>query len=117
MFVKQKQVTITTNSDGDATGYVSAMNGRILSIVYQKDDYASGIDIVVTNDNTGEAILTKANMNASVGFVPGHPVNAVADGSAITNAWSHLLLVDERVKIVVDEGGDAKSGTFFVNVG
>ena len=71
----------------------------------------------MTNENTGEAILTKAAMNAAESFVPGHPVNAVADAAAVTNAWAPLVLADERIKIVVANGGDTKSGTFIANVG
>lgn len=117
MYVKQKRVTMTTNDSGAVTGYINAMNGRILSIIYQKTDYDDGVGIVVTNDNTGEPILTKAAMNATDSFVPGHEVNAVADATAVTNAWAYLVVADEKIKIVVAAGGDTKSGTFIVNVG
>ena len=124
--VKSYAVAITTTSGGAATGYTPVVSGLIRSIAYVPDGtnpLDTGADIVVTGNTSGMAILTKANIGTSA--VQWHPragTAAVADGSALLYAAAGQAVCDlipvgnEAVKIVVAQGGNALSGTFYVFV-
>ena len=122
MFIQRQTVSITTDGSGDGTGYTERpVNGRISSIQYVKTDYADGVDITVTGETTGIGILIVSSMNASAVYAPRQPVHYSSTGAAITYdgtypAFDYVCLDGERVKIVVAQGGDTKSGTFYVTV-
>jgi len=123
-FIQRLPVTITTASDGTGTGYVTPdAGGHVLAIRYVKGDYANGVDFVVTDDTTGQAILTATDVNASASFYPRAQVHDVADGSVMTldgtrkSAAPVPVGAGTRIKIAVAQGGDTKSGTFHVLIG
>lgn len=121
MFIQRHEVTITTDASGDATGYTSALTGRIHAIRYVKTDYDNGVDFTITLEKTGEAILTGTNINASESFYPRVPVDDEAGADALfaaggTKLRDKVAAANDRVKIVVAQGGNTKSGTFHVIV-
>jgi len=121
MHAKQYTVALTTDADGDATGYTPAVNGRILQIRYVKDDYAAGVDFTLTLETSGVTVWSQENVNASATVCPRQAVHGT-DGVAgeYANGYPReepVVSADERVKIVVANGGDTKSGTFYVTVG
>lgn len=122
-YIQRHVVTIETNSDGDATGYVPAsgvLTGKICSIRYVKDDYDSGVDFVITSEQTGETIWSQQNVNANATVAPRQATHSTAgvaatyDGVGSKAVNAPICLSEDRVKIVIDEGGDTKSGTFHV---
>lgn len=121
MQVERHIVTLTTAADGSATGYTPNVTGRILGIRYVKTDFANGIDFTVTLDATGEAIMVGTDVNASASFYPRVGVTdaagaaATLDGTRLARDCVHA--VNDRVKIVVAQGGDTKTGAFHVIVG
>jgi hypothetical protein len=122
MFAERTSVIIEVNADGAGTGYLPVASGRVMSLHYTKDDYADGVDVVVTAEATGEAILSKDNVNASAHFYPragvqdilGAPALFAAAGQAIVEP---VFLANDRIKIVVSSGGVSKSGTFTAVIG
>ena len=127
-YARRVSVTIETDSDGDAIGYLPSptdlakgdpyLTGKIITMIYTKDDYAAGVDFAITVESTGEPIWTQANQNASVVKAP-RQANHATDGSASLYQTgsgppveSYIVLAHERIKIGVDEGGDVLSGTF-----
>ncbi len=121
MFIQRHEVTITTDASGDGTGYTSALTGRIHAIRYVKTDYDNGVDFTITLEKTGEAILTGTNINATDSFYPRVPVDDEAGADALfaaggTKLRDKVAAANDRVKIVVAQGGNAKSGTFHVIV-
>ena len=64
-YAERHSVTLVTNSDGDVTGYTRVVSGRISVVIYDKDDYADGVDFVVTSDDTGQAIWSETDVNSS----------------------------------------------------
>ena len=119
-------VTITVDASGDGVGYISSAlgvnNGFIRAIQYVKDDYADGIDIVISGVTSGIAILTVANMNASAFYYPMAKASKIADGTDAEYAAGFdvrtlIPIVNEQIKIVVSAGGVSKSGTFNVWLG
>jgi len=76
---------------------------------------ATGADLTITGETTAVPILVKANAGTStVWFYPVAELNLNTDGSAVTYAFMYINLVDERVKVVVAQGGDTKTGTITV---
>lgn len=118
-------VTLTTNSGGAATGYLptlGAVSGKVHSLTYTKVDFANGVDFTITSERTGETIWTQADVNASVTKAPRLPVHGT-DGAAALYASGGVAVLDkivltaDRIKIVIAQGGDTKSGTFSVTMG
>ena len=122
MYAQRHAVTITTDDQGDGTGFTPVVTGRVISIRYVKDDYAAGVDFDVTAEATGETIWDQDDVNASATVAPRQATHSTAgvaslyaeNGEAVND---HIVLAQDRVKIVVSNGGDTKSGTFHVIVG
>jgi hypothetical protein len=122
MYAERKSVTIIVDADGNGTGYIPVMQGRVMSLHYTKTDYADGVDVVVTAEATGEAVLSKDNVNASAHFYPraavhdvlGAPALFAAAGQAIVEP---VFLANDRIKIIVSSGGVSTSGTFTAVIG
>lgn len=121
-YCKRYTVTATTDGSGDATVYTPTVNGRILNVIYTKTDYADGVDFTITLEDTGIGLWTESNVNASATRSPhqlthsqvGAELDYAAGGSKVeTDIWA----ADERVKIVVANGGATKVGVFDVIVG
>lgn len=116
-------VTIETDSSGDAIGFTPVVTGKVIAIRYVKDDYAADVDFAITSARTGQTIWTEADVNSSKTVAPRQPTHDTAGAAAFYNDESdesvndHIYLADDRVKIVVDDGGDTKSGTFHVTIG
>ena len=121
----QKHTVRVTTAVATGTGYIGPVTGRLLSIRYTKTDYAAGVDFAITNETTGEAIWTGTNVNATVLVRPRASVHNFAGavmyystGATISSEISEcFVLVNERIKIVVTEGGDGKVGDFTVVTG
>jgi len=119
--VTREVVSITTNADGDGTGYTSPVSGIVRAIRYVKVDYANGVDVTITSHVSGQAILAWTDVNASETSYPKAPANSLADVALVFAAGGEPVPADipvasEPIKIVVAQGGDTKSGTFHVYV-
>ena len=121
MFPVRHEVTITTDAAGDATGYTAVAHGHILSVRYAKADYTDGVDFTITLEKTGEQVWTEANVNASKIVYPRVAVHDTVGVAATLNGTQamrdYLHAEFDRVKIVIAQGGNAKSGTFHVTTG
>ena len=122
-FAVKKTVSITTDASGDATAYTSEpVNGRILGIIYTKDDFAAGVDFTITTEDTLQNLWVESDVNASKTVAPRQPTHDTAGVASLfagagEPVEDHIWAVDERVKIVVAQGGDTKGGTFVIIVG
>jgi hypothetical protein len=122
MHVERHVVSLTTDGDGNATGYTPVVTGRILAIHYVKTDFADGVDFVVTAEATGELIWDEDDVNASATRAPRQATHSTlgvaslyaADGTAVND---YVAVAHDRIKIVVASGGDTKSGAFHVVIG
>ena len=121
MHVEAYSKTITTDAGGDATDYIGPVTGRILAIHYAKDDFAAGVDFAITAKDTGDGLWTEADVNAAKSVYPRAQVHDLVgavrtlDG---TRAMAEPVAVaNQQVKVVIAQGGNAKSGTFTVIVG
>jgi hypothetical protein len=105
--------TITTDGSGDATVYLgSIIRGWIESIKYLPGTIATGADLTITVDSAGTPVLTKANAGTSnLFFYPRALGSKVADGSDGSEPTELIPVFEDRVKVVVAQGGDTKAGS------
>lgn len=118
-YVQRHVVELTTDASGDATGYTPQITGRVSAIHYVKTDFADTVDFTITSEATGQSLWTQINQTASVVKAPRQPTH---DGAGVASLYAgsgepvedRICLANDRVKIVVANGGDTKTGTFHV---
>lgn len=119
MTIRRFEVTVTTASDGTATAYTPYLSGKLISIQYVKTDYADGVDFTITAEANGQAIWAESDVNAAKTCFPRAATHTVA-GVAALYASGGVAVLDkialgrDRVKIVLAQGGNAKTGKFVV---
>ena len=119
-------VPVTTDASGDATAYSEEVTGRVLQMRYVPDGTSpldTGADIVVTGDVSGAEILTQADIGTSAfTAAPRQATHNAVDGTAANYAATfpvndYVWVAQERIKVVVANGGNTLSGTFVFYVG
>lgn len=121
MTIRRFVVPIVTDSDGDAEAYSPVISGKLVSFRYVKTDFADGVDFVVTSETAGETLWSEEDVNASATRRPRAPTHSTAGAAALYAAEGEavndaIALGSDRVKIVVSDGGDTKSGAFHIIV-
>jgi len=122
--ITRHTVVIPTNASGDGTGYTPVVSGFVHAIRYDKDSYENGVDVAITANTSGLAILAWTNLNASDVSFPRAATNSTADAAALYAAAGEPVLcpipvADEAIKIVVSSataGSTPRSGTFHVDI-
>lgn len=122
MQVERYSVALVTDASGDCTAYSPNVTGRILTLRYVKSTFDDGIDFTVTAEATGEAIWAESNVNASATRAPRQGTYTTAGVASLYAAGGlavndHIYLANDRVKVVVAQGGNVKAGTLIVIVG
>ena len=108
---KYHSVSLTTTGSGAGSAYSATVDGRIIAIKYD-GSMASGADITITTEDTGLAVITKANAGtAAVTYYPRNAMNKVADGAAVA-FYTPVHACMERLKVSVVQGGNAQTGAF-----
>ena len=111
------KVDIVPDASGNATVYLAHSinrkpNGFLVLLKYTPGTLDTGADLTITGEDSGIPILTKANAGTSnVFFYPRALVNQVADGAAGASGTEYIPIRDERIKIVVAQGGNVGSGS------
>lgn len=119
--MRRVSVEITTAADGSATAYSPRISGAIHSIQYEKKDFADGVDFTLTAERSGEQLWAETNVNAATVRYPRTATHTTAGAAALYAASGTAVLdkpgiANDRVKIVVAQGGNAKSGTIHILV-
>lgn len=119
MTIRRFVVPVTVDASGDATEYSPVLSGKLVSIRYVKDDFADGVDFTITAEDTGETLWAEEDVNASATRHPRAATHSTAGAAALyasggTAVNDKISLGDDRVKIVVADGGNATSGTFHI---
>jgi hypothetical protein len=122
MYAEKHIMNITTDATGAAVGYSKDVTGQIVNVIYGKTDFADGVDFAVTLERTGQAVWSQSNVNASAIVAPRQPAHDqlgaallyAAAGEAVTVP---IVAVEDRLKVVVAQGGDTKSGKFTLIMG
>ena len=118
-YVKRHTVAVTTDALGDAEVFTEELTGRLVSISYVKDDYAAGVDFEITTETSEIDVWKENDVDATKTVYPRHATHTtagVANDTAGDVLLGEIYLAQERIKLVVDDGGDKKSGTFYVVV-
>ncbi|RYE71000.1 MAG: hypothetical protein EOP19_32520 [Hyphomicrobiales bacterium] len=118
------EVTVTTAADGSATAYAPSAGkcrGLLEAIQYEKVDFADGVDFTITDEVTGESLWTDTNVNASEIV---RPRAAVADQAGAARLYAaggtavaEKIAIVSRIKLVIAQGGNVKSGKFRLHIG
>jgi len=125
MFAERKSVTLTTDAAGAATGYIDVPHGRVMSIAYIKDGsvpFADTVDFTATVESTGAPIWSQSNVTASQVRYPRAAVHDVLGAAALYADAGEaivepIMMANDRIKIVIAEGGDTKQGVVSVIIG
>lgn len=119
MTIRRFVVSVATDASGDAEVYSPVIRGKLVSIRYVKTDFADGVDFVLTGETSGQTIWSEEAVNASATRYPRAPTHSTAGVAALYASGGEavndmIALADERIKIVVADGGDTKTGTLHI---
>lgn len=117
--MRRVRIPITTAADGSATVYSARISGKVHSVHYVKTDFANGVDFAVTAEATGENIWTESDVNASAVRYPRAATHSQAGVAALyaaggTAVQDKVGMANDRIKVVIAQGGNAKSGALIV---
>ena len=108
---------IVTDGNGDATVYIApsinaGLNGFLVALKYTPGTLDTGADLTITGENSGIPIMTKSNAGTStVFYYPRALINQVADGAAGSSGLERIPIKNDRIKVVVAQGGNAGAGS------
>lgn len=118
-YAQRVAVTVTTAADGSATAYSGVLTGKLSQIRYVKTDFADNSTFAITAEATGETLWGESNVNASATRAPRQATHSTAGAAALYAAGGaavndKIALANDRVKIVITNGGDTKTGVFHI---
>ncbi len=118
-FAQRLVVPATTDSGGDATVYTPVVTGRINAIIYTKTDFDNGVDFTVTTEDSLQNLWVELNVDASATVVPRQPTHSTVGVASLYAAGGEpveapIYAANERIKLVVANGGNVKTGSFQV---
>lgn len=108
---------ILCDASGDATVYLTPginrpCNGFLVCLKYTPGTIATGADLVITGETSGIPIMSKSDAGTSaVFYYPRALLNEVADGAEGSGGSEFIPIKEERIKVVVAQGGNAGSGS------
>lgn len=117
----RESVTLTTDASGNCTAYSTVRDGRILGVYFSVGTLATTADVIMTCEATAEAIVTITDLAASATYYPRVQVHdetgtgATLDGTR--KMREPVTVCQDRVKFVVAQGGNAKTGTATLIIG
>lgn len=122
--MRRIKIDVTTAADGTAMAYSPKVSGKVHSIHYLKDGttaFSNGVGFTITAEATGENIWTESAVNASAVRYPRAATHSQAGAAALyaasgTGVLDKIGLANDRAKIAIASGGNAKKGQFFILV-
>lgn len=123
MHVQRHTVTVTTDAAGAATAYTSGLvNGRIFSIKYTKSTFDNGVDFTITTEDTAQNLWVESDVNATATRAPRQPTHDSVGAASLYASGGepvegYICAASERIKIVIAQGGNTKTGTFDILAG
>jgi hypothetical protein len=114
-YAERHVVALTTNASGAVTAFTPPVTGRIAAVIYTKGNFDNGADLTITVESTTQSLWTDTDVNASETVYP-LAVGNLGTGAASTLTEVPIFVANDRVKVVVAQGGNAKTGTITVIV-
>lgn len=115
------RLNMTTDQDGNGTEYTGVLTGCISHIVYTKVDFDDGVDFLATVESTGEVVWQESDVNASKTVAPRLATHLTSGGAALYAAGAAvndmITIAADRIKLVVSNGGNVKTGMFDIVMG
>lgn len=108
-------IPLTTDASGDCIAYSDSIKGVINTLRYIKNNFENGVDFTVTMEATGQSIWAESDVNASATRAP-RQVTHSPTGEASDNADAAMVIANDRIKVVVAQGGNVKSGALHVTL-
>lgn len=108
---------IVADASGNATVYLApglnnGLNGFLVCLKYTPGTLATGTDLTITGETSGIPILVKADAGTGIlFFYPRALSNAVAGGAAGSVGGEFIPIKNERIKVVVAQGGSGGAGS------
>lgn len=124
-FIKRLTVAVLTDADGAFTGYTEVAQGQVEQIRYvphATTPLDTGADATMTGEASEVGIFTKSNIGTSAfTLAPRQATHDTAGVAALFAAGGaavneKVVVGQERIKLVVAQGGNVKAGTFYVYV-
>jgi hypothetical protein len=115
--IESVKADIVTDASGNATVFLAhginrKPTGLLLAIKYTPGTLATGADLTITGESSGIPILVVTDAGiADRFFYPRALLNNVADASAGSGGTEIIPIRDERIKVVVAQGGNAGVGS------
>lgn len=111
--IVEVSANITTDAAGAAEVYLGTrLRGRVHAIKYTPGTLDTGADLTITGETTGVPILVQSNAGTSVLWkYPRVLANKNTDGAAATDAFADIHVLNERIKVVVAQGGNTLAGS------
>lgn len=114
--MRRYEVTVVSDGSGAATAYTPVVRGHLESIQYVKTDYANGVDFTITCETGGEGLWTDADVNASEIVRPTAPLHSQTGAARLLASGGEPVVgkiaINGRIKIVLAQAGDTKTGLF-----
>lgn len=126
MYCERHDVSITTAMGGAATGYTGVVTGQILQIRYvphATTPLDAATDCTISGEISGLVLFTTADLGLSAFTAAVRQASHTTGGVAALYAaggaavLAPIAVAGERLKVLIANGADAKSGTFYVWVG
>jgi hypothetical protein len=122
--MKRYKVEVTTAADGSVTAYTPRLSGQLYAVHYVPDGstpYDNTVDMTITDEATGQSLVSRTNVAAAFVANPRVATSDAAGTAALfaaggTAVQDKIALANTRVKIVLAQGGNAKTGDFHILV-
>ncbi len=119
MSMKEIRIAITTDSSGDSTDDSDVeVFGWLEKVVYKKTDFADGVDIVLSVQETpwgvAETLVTWTDLNASEVNYPVVDRDDTSGTSETGQPTRHL--VTGKLRLVTSSGGATTTGLFILYI-
>ncbi len=106
-----------TDGDGDVTAKTGAITGRLIAAAYIKTDYADGSTFTITGEDTTQNLWTESDVDASAQRYPREATHSNVGVASLYAAAGEPVeappaLFNEKIKVVISNGGDTKTGEF-----
>ena len=93
-------------------GNVAENSGGVHCLKYVPGTIDTNADLTITGETTGVPIFTKANVGTSTAwYYPRVLGTKHTDGSDLSDVAMDISVLNERIKVVVAQGGDTLTGT------
>lgn len=118
--ISKIRAVFTSDASGDVTvGDIGTVYGRLVAVGYKPGDLATGVDLTVTDKQTGASIIVLTNAGTAARWF--RPTAVITDnvGAAVTAAATATgvdrdIYVAGTLRLLVAGAGATKTGELFL---